>query len=237
MPSLLKIPKLSGWRLPSLSRPAQIALALAGLLALMAVSWVALRPDRDFNERLHAVLQDQTQLSLAAYVEKNHPDVSNIAFHKISTKETGRRGQIKVSFQYSLVYDEGEDSGEILIDGSALLTQSESDPSRWKLHDFQAANSAVEFSEPLVIKAGGFQELSSEAEAPAAEPPAAGTPPEEAPAAEEASAAGSPEAEAPAAEPSEAETPATEPPPEESPAADSAKSPPEAKSTAAEEGG
>ena len=169
MPSLKKLKfsslKISGWRLPGIGSPASL-FALLGLLALLIITWAALRPDPDFNERLHGILQEKTQTSIAEYVEKNNPEVAQIIFHKISTKPLSR-GKIRVSFEYSLNITEEEAAGKIMIGGSALLSQSEDDPARWTLGDFQVKDSAVDFAEPLVIKAS----LPSEPdESPPAEP-------------------------------------------------------------------
>ena len=103
------------------------------------------------EEKIHSFLQLEFQNQLSEFIEKQHPEVSAIVFNKVWTKKTSKPSEIKIFFSYSLS-TEGESGGENLLSGSALLKKTQDQV--WQIQKFKAKNTEIEFSEPLLIKAG-----------------------------------------------------------------------------------
>ncbi|MCZ0933397.1 MAG: hypothetical protein OXJ52_09650 [Oligoflexia bacterium] len=102
------------------------------------------------EEKIHSFLQTEFQNLLSGFIEKQHPEVKEISFHKVWTKKTAKPSEIKIFFSYSLT-TEGETGGEALLAGSALLKKIQNQV--WQIQNFRVKNKEIEFSDPLLIKA------------------------------------------------------------------------------------
>lgn len=133
---------------------------LLGFILVLLVSWFYLSPPsgNTEEERTHSFLQNNFQTLISDLVANKHPEVNKITFHKIWTKKTSDLHEIKIFFSYSL-WMEGSPGGELLIDGEALLKNSDDEGELWIVQDFQVTNSFMDFSEPLIIKAKLSEQL------------------------------------------------------------------------------
>ena len=134
--------------------PSSSFFTLTGFIIILCLSWFYLSPPPWSNEeeRVHSFLQNQFQTLVSDFVAEKHPEVDNITFHKVWTKNTSDPHQVKIFFNYSL-WTKGESGGELLIEGEALLTKSDEEAELWIVQEFQVTDSIVDFSEPLLIKA------------------------------------------------------------------------------------
>ena len=122
-------------------------------LFLLAFTWFYLsKPSFQIQEeeKIHSFLQMEFQNLLSNFIEERYPEVSSIVFHKVWTKKTNKSNKIKIFFSYSLT-TQGENGGENLLAGSALLKKIENQV--WQIRNFKVKNTEIEFSEPLIIKA------------------------------------------------------------------------------------
>ena len=124
-----------------------------GFVLVLVFSWIyfvgSLSND---EEQLHSLLQEEFQVLVSDFVATKHPDVNEIVFHRVWTKNTSQPNQIKIFFHYSLLTT-GPSGGELLIKGESLLEKSMEQKALWIAKNFKVTNSVVEFSEPLLIKA------------------------------------------------------------------------------------
>ena len=133
-------------------------LTVAGFILLPSLSWFYLYQSHiNEEEQIHSHLQDRFQTLVSDFVADKHPEVYKIIFHKIWTKSIPDSSQIKVFFSYSL-FTEGETGGSTLIEGEAILEKSPEQEELWTVTDFQTKDSEINFSEPLVIRAGFLSE-------------------------------------------------------------------------------
>lgn len=127
---------------------------LAGFIFILGLSWFYL--SRSFQdtekEYLHGLLQNRFQTLISDSVTKKHPEVAEIIFHKIWTKNTPNPDQIQIFFSYSL-RTTGDAVGDLVIEGEAMLRRSPKKERLWVVQDFQIMDSFLDFSEPLLIKA------------------------------------------------------------------------------------
>jgi len=126
---------------------------LVGFIFILGLSWFYL--SRSFQdtegEYLHGLLQNRFQTLISDSVVKKHPEVVEIIFHKIWTKNTPDPDQIQIFFSYSL-RTTGDARGDLVVDGEALLKRSPKKERLWIVQDFQIMDSFLDFSEPLLIK-------------------------------------------------------------------------------------
>jgi len=126
---------------------------LVGFIFILGLSWFYL--SRSFQdtegEYLHGLLQNRFQTLISDSVVKKHPEVVEIIFHKIWTKNTPDSDQIQIFFSYSL-RTTGDARGDLVVDGEALLKRSPKKERLWIVQDFQIMDSSLDFSEPLLIK-------------------------------------------------------------------------------------
>ena len=130
----------------------QIWTALIFML-LLALTWFYLSKSSfqiQEEEKIHSFLQTEFQNLLSNFIEKRHPEVTAISFHKVWTKKTARPSEIKIFFSYSLT-TKGEHKGENLLAGSALLKETQNQV--WQIQHFKVKNKEFTFSAPLLIKA------------------------------------------------------------------------------------
>ena len=127
---------------------------VAGFILILCLSWFYLsQPSwNNAEEQMHGNLQNRFQNLIADFVAKKHPEVTEITFHRVWTKNTSNSNEIKIFFNYTLL-TEGEAGGELLISGEALLQKSPEKESLWVVQNFQVTDSFLDFSEPLLIKA------------------------------------------------------------------------------------
>ena len=138
--------------------PFKSLFTVAGFILLLSLSWFYLYQSHiNEEEQIHSHLQDRFQTLVSDFVADKHPEVYKIIFHKIWTKSIPDLNQIKVFFSYSL-FTEGEMGGSTLIEGEAILEKSLEQEELWTVTDFQTKDSEINFSEPLVIKAGFLSE-------------------------------------------------------------------------------
>ena len=127
--------------------------SLVTLVCLLLLSWFYLqRAQKNSREELHSLLQEKVQLAISNYIEKNNPYITSITFHKVWTKNSNFSTDIIIFFTYSLVIEQ-EAGANLLVDGEAILSQSDKDEDHWVLNDFKVTNSSLDFSEPMLIKA------------------------------------------------------------------------------------
>ena len=129
---------------------------VAGFILILCLSWFYLSQslwNNEIEEQVHGNLQNRFQVLIADFVAKKHPEVTEITFHRVWTKNTSNSNEIKIFFNYTLL-TEGESGGELLISGEALLQRSSEKESLWVVQNFQVTDSFLDFSEPLLIKAG-----------------------------------------------------------------------------------
>jgi len=126
--------------------------ALTGFIFLLIISWFYLNQSffDSEEEQTHSFLQSRFQNLVSDYVDKKYPEITEIIFHKVWTKKTTHPEEIEIFFSYSLL-TKGQAGGDLLIDGKALLIQVSTN--FWKVQNFQVTESAVDFSEPMLIKA------------------------------------------------------------------------------------
>ena len=124
--------------------------ALLFLIVLLIFSWLYLSDPNKMNrktEQQHALLKSRFKEVLSELIEKKHPEVNNISFHKLWTKQTKDLSKVEIYFNYSLNSEDGENH----LEGSALLSLSENEV--WQIKDFQVQKIRLDFSEPILIKA------------------------------------------------------------------------------------
>ena len=133
--------------------------ALAGFILLLCFSWLYLSrpPVDDEEEQIHSQLQNQFQVLISDLAAKQRPSTDEIVFHKVWTKKSDDPHKIKIFFSYSLK-TEGAAGGDLLIKGSADLEKSDEKPGTWLAQNFKITESALDFSQPLLIKAVSPQE-------------------------------------------------------------------------------
>ena len=139
--------------------PSKSLLTLAGFILLLCFSWFYLHQSRinEEQEYVHSILQDRFQTLISDFIENKHPEVNKIIFHKVWTKNMPNPNQVKIFFSYSL-FTEGKTGGDSLIEGEAILERSPDQEEFWIVKDFQTRDSEINFSEPLIIKAGLLSE-------------------------------------------------------------------------------
>ena len=123
------------------------------LIFLLVFTWFYLyKPSFQIQEeeKIHSFLQMEFQNLLSNLIEKQHPEITAINFHKVWTKKTAQSNEIKIFFSYSLT-TEGEIGGTAMLSGSALLKKVQNQV--WQIQNFKAQNTEIEFSDPLLIKA------------------------------------------------------------------------------------
>ena len=143
-------PIFSDFKNKFFSRPALTAL---GFICLLIFTWFYLsKPSFQIQEeeKTHSFLQTEFQSLLSNFIEKKHPEVTKIKFHRVWTKKTSQPREIKIFFTYSLTTT-GDTGGESLLEGSALLKETQSQV--WQIQDFRVKNTEIEFSDPLIIQA------------------------------------------------------------------------------------
>ena len=133
--------------------PLSLIATASGFLLVLLFSWIYFVGSLSNNEeQIHSRLQEEFQILVSNFVAKKHPEVKEIIFHRVWTKDTANPDQIKVFFHYSLMTT-GPAGGELLLKGESLLEKSMEQNNFWIAKNFKVTNSAVEFSEPLLIKA------------------------------------------------------------------------------------
>ena len=126
---------------------------LAGLIFLLIFSWIHLyRTPKEAGPEELNTLAEKFQTSLSDYVKKQRPEIRHITFHNTRTEPGDRPGEVKVFFSYSLTVEDKKADSEMLMTGRAELNRKRA--GRWLLTNFQVTDSLVEFSKPLIIKAG-----------------------------------------------------------------------------------
>ena len=128
-------------------------LTVIGFIILLAVTWFYLsKPSFKTQqaEKNHSLLQLEFQNLLSAFIEKKHPEVIEISFHKVWTKTTSDPSEVDIFFSYSLK-TEGTTGGSTSLKGSALLKKIQNEV--WQVHNFKVENTELKFSTPLLIKA------------------------------------------------------------------------------------
>ena len=131
----------------------QSVLTVAGFVLVLVFTWFYLsKPSFQIQEeeKVHSFLQTEFQNLLSRFIEKKHPEVTAISFHKVWTKKTAQPTEIKIFFSYSLT-TEGSAGGKASLTGSALLKEIQN--KTWQIQNFKAENKVIEFSDPLLIKA------------------------------------------------------------------------------------
>lgn len=131
---------------------------VVGFILVLYLSWFYFSPSHlSEEERIHGFLQDRFQTLISDVVANKHPEIDEIIFHKVWTKNISDSGQIKIFFSYSLI-TQGSAGGSVLIEGEATLEKSLKKKELWIVKDFQITDSLIDFSEPLVIKAVSLSE-------------------------------------------------------------------------------
>ena len=126
---------------------------LAGLIFLLFFSWIHLyRTPKELSPAELNTLAEKFQTTIADYVKKQRPEIRHITFHNTQTEPGDRQNKVKVSFSYSLTVEDKKADSEMLMTGTADLNKKGG--GRWLLTNFQVTDSLVEFSKPLIIKAG-----------------------------------------------------------------------------------
>ena len=128
-------------------------LSLAGFILILSITWIYFSKHQNElgkNEEKHVWLQNEFQNLLSDLIEKKQPEISEIIFHRIWTKNTKNPKEVKIFFNYSLI-TRGEAGGRSDLEGSALLKETEKQ--FWTIYDFTINKSVIDFSEPLVISA------------------------------------------------------------------------------------
>ena len=121
-------------------------------ILLLVFTWFYLsKPSLQIQEeeKVHSFLQMEFQNLLSEFIERQHPEVKEINFHKVWTTKTAKPSEIKIFFSYSLTTG-GESGGEALLSGSALLKKIQDQI--WQIQNFKVKNKEIEFSDPLLIK-------------------------------------------------------------------------------------
>ena len=138
----------------SRSIPVSALLTLLSFVFILTLSWFYLseRDNSGKEEETHAFLQEQFQNLISEAVIQQAPEVEELIFHKVWTKNRKNPDEVKIFFSYSLL-TKGQAGGESLLEGEALLKKSPEQAGLWIVRNFQITDIAVEFSEPLVIKA------------------------------------------------------------------------------------
>ena len=129
------------------------AITVIGFIFLLTVTWFYLsKPSfqTQQTEKTHSLLQIEFQNILSNFIEKNHPEVTEINFHKVWTKTTTNPSEVDIFFSYSLM-TEGETGGSTSLKGSALLKEVENEI--WQVQNFKVENTELKFSNPMLIKA------------------------------------------------------------------------------------
>ncbi len=127
-------------------------LTLAGFVLFLGISWFYIsQPSIEEEEQMHGLLQDKFQTLISNFVANKHPEVNQIVFHKVWTKNTSDPNQIEIFFNYSL-FTEGPEGGELFIIGESILEKSQEQEDLWTVQNFKVTDSSVGFSEPLIIK-------------------------------------------------------------------------------------
>lgn len=130
------------------------ALPLLVLLSLLAVTWIFFETrSNKSQEIIHSLLQEKVQSAISDYAIKSNPNITKIEFHKIWTKDMSADDEIEVFFTYSIVEEKDKQESTLLIEGEAVLNQSEADKNHWILNNFKVSNSLLDFSKPMLIKA------------------------------------------------------------------------------------
>lgn len=138
--------------------PLSLIATAIGFILVLVFSWIYFVGSlSNEEEQLHSRLQEEFQILVSDFVAKKHPDVNEIIFHRVWTKNTSQSHQIKVFFHYSLLTT-GPAGGELLIKGESLLEKSTEQKNLWVAKNFKVTNSLVEFSEPMLIKATDIQQ-------------------------------------------------------------------------------
>lgn len=133
-------------------------LTSAGFILLLYLSWSYLsQPHLTEEEQIHGFLQDRFQTLISDFVADKHPEINEIIFHKVWTKNTSDSNRIKIFFSYSLSM-QGATGGSTLIEGESVLEKSPEQRGLWVAKNFQVTDSLTDFSEPLVIKASSLPE-------------------------------------------------------------------------------
>ena len=103
-------------------------------------------PDK-FKEKQHALLKKSFEEELRALIQKKHPEVIQVLFENIRTKQTKNPNKVEIHFKYLITLKEGENR----LEASALLHLM--DNQVWQIQDFQILKNRMSFSESISIKA------------------------------------------------------------------------------------
>lgn len=124
---------------------------LISFIFVILITWFYIHNNKNSsNENTHRWLQEQFQVVISDYIEKNDPQIQEIHFNKIYTKKTNNPLHVEIFFSYTLTIDDSSASGNTHLSGKALLTQK--NDRTWVLSNFEVTNSILEFSEPIQIK-------------------------------------------------------------------------------------
>ena len=105
--------------------PLSLIATAIGFTLLLVISWIYFVGSLSNEEEvLHSRLQEEFQILVADFVAKKHPDVKEIIFHRVWTKNTSQAAQIKIFFHYSLLTG-GPAGGELFIKGEISLGKSQ----------------------------------------------------------------------------------------------------------------
>ena len=105
--------------------PLSLVATAVGFTLVLIFSWIYFVGSlSNEEEQTHSLLQEEFQNLVSDYVAKKHPDVEEIIFHRVWTKNTSTPNQIEIFFHYSL-RTTGPAGGELLIKGKSLLEKPE----------------------------------------------------------------------------------------------------------------
>ncbi len=113
-------------------------------------TWFLFYRKADHPRWLYTSLQDQLKTMIQTNLTE---DNENIQFHKLSTKSTDKRDQIKVLFQYSFTDKKNVD---VTVEGTALMKRSHSKSFEmgnevWIVSSMRAKHTNVILKEPIAL--------------------------------------------------------------------------------------
>ena len=121
--------------------------ALVLLIGLFIVTFMYFAGPDKFKEKQHALLKESFEKELRALIQKKHPEVIQVSFENLRTKQTKHPNKVEIHFKYLVTLKDGENR----LEASALLNLM--DNQVWQIQDFQILKNRMSFSESIPIKA------------------------------------------------------------------------------------
>lgn len=127
-------------------------ISLVLFLFCLGFTWHLAHIEDPISVKVHRDLQQAVTQVIQAAVTQQLPGATEFKFSRLFT-QTMNVDAVKTYFAYSFK-ESGAEATQREIEGEAVLVRDTSDKTKWVLEEIKVDQSAIEFEEGTVIKAG-----------------------------------------------------------------------------------